>query len=146
MRTKRKLGLTVIGVALVAIVGVVGWLAVAGGSNTGSTSQPSPPANAAEAATRPPSKTEATVEPDPNDRDIAAEIIGINIFQTKLTAFAISSFYAGITGVLYTYYFSAATTEAFTLGISIEFLAMVIIGGLGSVFGSILGALGQHYP
>ena len=75
------------------------------------------------------------------DRDVAAEIIGINIFRTKLTAFAISSFYAGITGVLYTYYFSAATTEAFTLGISIEFLAMVIIGGLGSILGSILGAI-----
>lgn len=75
------------------------------------------------------------------DRDVAAEIIGINIFKTKLIAFAISSFYAGITGVLYTYYFSAATTEAFTLGISIEFLAMVIIGGLGSILGSILGAI-----
>jgi branched-chain amino acid transport system permease protein len=74
------------------------------------------------------------------DRDIAAEIIGVNIFRTKLTAFAVSSFYAGITGVLYTYYYGVANYEAFTLTISIQFLAMIIIGGLGSVLGSILGA------
>src|SRR5881396_77028 len=58
------------------------------------------------------------------DHDIAAEIIGINIFRYKLLAFAISSFYAGVTGVLYTYY-----------------LAMIIIGGLGSVLGAIFGAI-----
>ena len=75
------------------------------------------------------------------DRDIAAEIIGINIFRAKLTAFAISSFYAGITGVLYTYFYTVATTEAFTLGLSIQFLAMVIIGGLGSILGSFMGAI-----
>jgi branched-chain amino acid transport system permease protein len=75
------------------------------------------------------------------DRDVAAEIIGINIFRTKLTAFAISSFYAGITGVLYTYYYGVANYEAFQLPISIQFLAMVIIGGLGSVLGSIFGAI-----
>jgi len=75
------------------------------------------------------------------DRDVAAEIIGINIFRTKLTAFAISSFYAGITGVLYVYFYGVANYEAFTLPISIQYLAMVIIGGLGSVLGSILGAV-----
>ena len=75
------------------------------------------------------------------DRDIAAGIIGINIFGTKLAAFAVSSFYAGVTGVLYTYFYGMANYEAFTLPISIQFLAMVIIGGLGSVLGSILGAV-----
>jgi branched-chain amino acid transport system permease protein len=75
------------------------------------------------------------------DRDIAAEIIGIGIFRTKLTAFAISSFYAGVTGVLYTYYYGMANYEAFTLTVSIQFLAMVIIGGMGSVLGSIFGAV-----
>ncbi len=74
------------------------------------------------------------------DRDIAAEIIGVNIFRTKLTAFAISSAYAGITGVLYAYYYGVANYESFTLGISVAYLAMVIIGGLGSILGSILGA------
>jgi branched-chain amino acid transport system permease protein len=74
------------------------------------------------------------------DRDIAAEIIGIDIFRTKLIAFAISSFYAGVTGVLYSYYLGIANYEQFQIDVSINFLAMIIIGGLGSVMGSILGA------
>jgi branched-chain amino acid transport system permease protein len=74
------------------------------------------------------------------DQDIAAEIIGINIFRYKLLAFAISSFYAGVTGVLYTYYLGIANYEQFTIITSIDYLAMIIIGGLGSILGSILGA------
>src|SRR5881398_1207980 len=75
------------------------------------------------------------------DQDIAAEIIGINIFRYKLLAFAISSFYAGVTGVLYTYYLGIANYEQFQITVSIDYLAMVIIGGLGSILGSILGAI-----
>ena len=75
------------------------------------------------------------------DQDIAAEIIGINIFRYKLLSFAISSFYAGVCGVLYTYYFGIANYEAFQIGVSIDYLAMIIIGGLGSVLGTILGAI-----
>src|SRR6202049_2111921 len=75
------------------------------------------------------------------DQDIAAEIIGINIFRYKLWAFAISSFYAGVTGVLYTYYLGIANYEQFQLTVSIDYLAMIIIGGLGSILGSILGAI-----
>ena len=75
------------------------------------------------------------------DQDIAAEIIGIDIFRYKLMAFAISSFYAGVCGVLYTYYFGIANYEQFQLVISIDYLAMIIIGGLGSVLGTILGAV-----
>ena len=75
------------------------------------------------------------------DQDIAAEIIGINIYRYKLLAFAISSFYAGVCGVLYTYYFGIANYEQFQLIVSIDYLAMIIIGGLGSVLGSILGAM-----
>ena len=74
------------------------------------------------------------------DQDIAAEIIGINIFRYKLLAFAISSFYAGVTGVLYTYYLGIANYEQFQIGVSIDYLAMIIIGGLGSILGSIFGA------
>ena len=75
------------------------------------------------------------------DQDIAAEIIGINIFRYKLWAFAISSFYAGVTGVLYTYYLGVANFEQFQINVSIDYLAMVIIGGLGSILGSIFGAI-----
>ena len=74
------------------------------------------------------------------DQDIAAEIIGINIFRYKLYAFAISSFYAGVTGVLYTYYLGIANYEQFGIDVSINYLAMIIIGGLGSVLGAIFGA------
>jgi branched-chain amino acid transport system permease protein len=75
------------------------------------------------------------------DQDIAAEIIGINIFRYKLYAFAISSFYAGMTGALESYYLGIANYEQFQIDVSIDYLAMVIIGGLGSVLGSVLGAI-----
>jgi branched-chain amino acid transport system permease protein len=75
------------------------------------------------------------------DQDIAAEIIGINIYRYKLLSFAISSFYAGVCGVLYTYYLGIANYEQFQIGVSIDYLAMIIIGGLGSVLGSIFGAV-----
>src|SRR5437868_5868525 len=68
-------------------------------------------------------------------------IKGINIFRYKLWAFAISSFYAGVTGVLYTYYLGIANYEQFQLTVSIDYLAMIIIGGLGSILGSIFGAI-----
>jgi branched-chain amino acid transport system permease protein len=75
------------------------------------------------------------------DQDIAAEIIGIDIFRYKLLAFAIAAFYAGVTGVLYTYFLGIANYEQFQIGVSIDYLAMIIIGGLGSVLGSIFGAI-----
>ncbi|MDO8475291.1 MAG: branched-chain amino acid ABC transporter permease, partial [Candidatus Rokubacteria bacterium] len=75
------------------------------------------------------------------DNDISAEAMGINIFRYKLLAFAISSFYAGVTGVLYTYYLGIANYEQFQITVSIDYLAMIIIGGLGSVLGSIFGAI-----
>src|ERR687888_2353270 len=75
------------------------------------------------------------------DHDIAAEITGINIFRYKLLAFAISSFYAGVTGVLYTYYLGIANYEQFQITVSIDYLAMIIIGGLGSVLGAVFGAI-----
>ena len=75
------------------------------------------------------------------ERDFAAEIIGVNLFKYKLLSFAVSSFYAGITGALYAYYLRIANYENFELIVSIDYLAMIIIGGLGSVFGAVLGAI-----
>jgi len=74
------------------------------------------------------------------DNDRAAEGMGIPIFRYKLLAFAISSFYAGFAGGLYAYYTASITPEPFGLGLSIEYIAMIIIGGLGSIPGSIFGA------
>ncbi len=75
------------------------------------------------------------------DRDLAAELIGINLFRYKLTSFAISSFYAGVAGSLWVSFMNIVTPEHFPLSLSIEYLAMVIVGGLGSVLGSIYGAI-----
>ena len=75
------------------------------------------------------------------DRDLAAEIMGISLFRYKLTAFAISSFYAGIAGALWVSFMRIVTPEHFPFHLSIQYLAMVIVGGLGSVLGSILGAI-----
>jgi branched-chain amino acid transport system permease protein len=75
------------------------------------------------------------------DRDVAAEIIGVDIFRYKLLAFAVSSFYAGAAGALWTYYLKIANYEHFTLATSVSYLAMIIIGGLGSVLGSVFGAI-----
>ena len=75
------------------------------------------------------------------DRDIAAEIIGIRPLRTKLLAFAISSFYCGVAGAeLVFLYLGSAETLAFDINISFLVLFMVIIGGLGSILGSFLGA------
>jgi branched-chain amino acid transport system permease protein len=75
------------------------------------------------------------------DRDIAAEIIGVRPLRTKLLAFAISSFYCGIAGAeLVFLYLGSAETLAFDINVSFLVLFMVIIGGLGSVLGSFLGA------
>ncbi len=75
------------------------------------------------------------------DRDIAAEIIGVRPLRTKLLAFAISSFYCGVAGAeLVFLYLGSAETLAFDIGVSFLVLFMVIIGGLGSILGSFLGA------
>lgn len=75
------------------------------------------------------------------DRDLAAELIGINLFRYKLLSFAISSFYAGVAGSLWVSFMNIVTPEHFPISLSIEYLAMVIVGGLGSVLGSIYGAI-----
>jgi len=75
------------------------------------------------------------------DMDIAAEIIGIRPMQTKLSAFAFSSFYCGVAGALVVFtWLGSVETEAFSIDISFQVLFMVIIGGLGSILGSFLGA------
>jgi branched-chain amino acid transport system permease protein len=75
------------------------------------------------------------------DNDRAAEGMGIPIFRYKLLSFAISSFYAGFAGGLYAYYMISITPEPFNLWLSIEFIAMIIIGGLGNIPGSVFGTV-----
>jgi branched-chain amino acid transport system permease protein len=73
--------------------------------------------------------------------DVAAEVIGFRLMRTKLTAFAVSSFYCGVAGALFAYtYLGTVEPEAFTLDLSFRILFMIIIGGIGSILGSFLGA------
>lgn len=75
------------------------------------------------------------------DQDIAAEVMGVNIFRYKLLAFATSSFIIGAAGALLAQYRGIVNYERFTIETSISVLAMIIIGGMGSVSGSIYGAI-----
>lgn len=74
------------------------------------------------------------------DRDISAEVLGIPLLQYKLMSFALSSFYAGVAGGMWAYFFRVVTPESFPFATSIFFLAAVIVGGLGTILGPILGA------
>ena len=75
------------------------------------------------------------------DRDVAAQVIGVSLFKYKLLAFSISSFYAGIAGGLMAHHSRILFSDAFTLLVAIDYLAMIIIGGMGSILGSIFGAI-----
>jgi branched-chain amino acid transport system permease protein len=74
------------------------------------------------------------------DHDIAAEAIGVAVVRYKVLAFAVSSGFVGLAGALTAHYRSIVVWERFTLEVSILYLAMIIVGGLGSILGSILGA------
>ncbi len=74
------------------------------------------------------------------DRDIAAEIMGVNLTRTKVLAFTISSFYGGVAGALLATNTGFIEPSSYSLVLSIEFIAMIIIGGVSTISGSILGA------
>ena len=74
------------------------------------------------------------------DQDISAAVMGIDVFRFKMLSFGISSFYVGVAGSLLAYQARLISPENFPVTLAIDYLAMIIIGGLGSVLGSILGA------
>ena len=75
------------------------------------------------------------------DRDVAAGVMGVSLYRYKLLAFVISSFYAGMAGGLMAHHSRILFPDAFTLLVAIDYLAMIIIGGLGSILGAIFGAV-----
>ncbi len=75
------------------------------------------------------------------DHDISAEVMGVNVFKYKLLSFGVSSFYVGVAGSLLAYQARIISPENFPITVAIDYLAMIIIGGLGSILGSILGAV-----
>ena len=74
-------------------------------------------------------------------KEVVAESLGINVKKVKLTAFALSGLFGGLCGCLQTFYFSQASVEDFNLNVSVKFLAIIIIGGLGVTAGVVYGAI-----
>ncbi len=75
------------------------------------------------------------------DRDVAAEVMGVSLLRTKTLAFSVSSFYAGISGALLSIVIGRISPETWNIFLSIDFLAVVFIGGLATISGSIMGAI-----
>jgi len=75
------------------------------------------------------------------DSDIAAEAMGVNLTYYKTLAFAVSAFFTGVAGSLMAHMVGFISPENYNMFVSIHFLAMIVIGGLGSILGSVLGAI-----
>lgn len=75
------------------------------------------------------------------DNDLAAEVMGINLFRTKLLAFFIGCMFAGVAGWLWAYFYTHINPDQFNFQLSLLFLGMVIVGGIGSTTGVIFGAV-----
>jgi len=75
------------------------------------------------------------------DRDVAAEALGIKVAASKLSAFVVSSVLACLAGCLFAYFRGFVSVEAFSLLMTIEYIAMIIIGGLGTILGAIFGTI-----
>jgi branched-chain amino acid transport system permease protein len=74
------------------------------------------------------------------DQEIAAQAVGVNLTRAKLSAFALSSGYVGLAGALTAHYTEIVTWERYTIDVSVLHVGMIIVGGLGSIAGSIYGA------
>ncbi|MDY6878616.1 MAG: branched-chain amino acid ABC transporter permease [Desulfatiglans sp.] len=79
------------------------------------------------------------------DNDNAAEIIGINVFYFKALSFFIGAFYAGVGGALWCYYVRYIQADQFTLWLSVWYLGMLIVGGMGSILGAIIGTVAIRF-
>lgn len=74
------------------------------------------------------------------DSEVAAAVMGVNVQGYKARIFLVSSMYGGLSGVLYALSIGAVAPESFSLVLSVQFLAMIVLGGLGSVWGAAVGA------
>jgi branched-chain amino acid transport system permease protein len=75
------------------------------------------------------------------DRDVAAAVIGVSLARYKIGAFVISSAYAAVAGALYGAYYNFVNPDHWNLFLSIQFIAVIIVGGVGTIYGAILGGI-----
>jgi branched-chain amino acid transport system permease protein len=75
------------------------------------------------------------------EREIAAAVMGVNLARTKMSAFVISSFLAGVSGALYASYLSFVTPGQWNVLLSVQYVAAIIVGGIGTVWGAVLGSV-----
>jgi len=75
------------------------------------------------------------------EREIAAAVMGVNLARTKMNAFVISSFLAGVSGALYASYLSFVTPGQWSVLLSVQYVAAIIVGGIGTVWGPLLGSI-----
>jgi branched-chain amino acid transport system permease protein len=75
------------------------------------------------------------------EREVAASVMGVNLARTKVSAFAISSCLAGISGALYASFLSFVTPDTWSLLLSVQYVAAIIVGGMGTVWGPVLGSI-----
>jgi branched-chain amino acid transport system permease protein len=75
------------------------------------------------------------------ERDLAASVVGINVSRAKITVFTLSSFVIGLQGALFAYYINVVNYELFSMELAISYVAMILIGGLGSALGAVYGSV-----
>lgn len=75
------------------------------------------------------------------DGELAAAVLGVNVARTKIVAFVLSSLMAGVAGAMYGSYLGFVTPDQFGLALSVQFVVMIVVGGMGSLWGPLLGAL-----
>jgi branched-chain amino acid transport system permease protein len=75
------------------------------------------------------------------EREIAAAVMGVNLARTKMSAFVISSFLAGLSGALYASYLSFVTPGQWNVLLSVQYVAAIIVGGIGTLWGPVLGSI-----
>ena len=75
------------------------------------------------------------------DHDLAASVLGVEPARTKIVAFGLSSFLAGVAGAMYAYQQQYLTIDPFDLGLSVQYIAIIVLGGMGTVFGAVAGTI-----
>ncbi len=75
------------------------------------------------------------------ERELAAAVLGVNVARTKVTAFVISSLMAGVAGALYASYLGFVVPTQWDLVLSIEYVVMIVVGGMGNLWGPVVGAV-----